>query len=204
MLLFSTLLEINDTMTKDSFIQLVLEWNQGSPHEENIIQGIEWNGERNVRYGTETLWLAIEEYRNENIIAVRYEKTEADGVVWDTDYVMNFNDMRMSIQLDRSYLEEALAVDPTFSTPHFITLLIEHGYLKDDGILPMLRKPIFIKADNVESHRRKVRLRIFLDQVGKLLAVGYHLLELHLTDDLTHITLENLSCHPGNILGVFI
>ena len=43
MLLFSTLLEINDTMTKDSFIQLVLEWNQGSPHEENIIQGIEWN-----------------------------------------------------------------------------------------------------------------------------------------------------------------
>lgn len=150
MLLFSTLLEINDTMTKDSFIQLVLEWNQGSPHEENIIQGIEWNGERNVRYGTETLWLAIEEYRNENIIAVRYEKTEADGVVWDTDYVMNFNDMRMSIQLDRSYLEEALAVDPTFSTPHFITLLIEHGYLKDDGILPMLRKPIFIKADNVD------------------------------------------------------
>lgn len=150
MLLFSTLLEINDTMTKDSFIQLVLEWNQGSPHEENIIQGIEWNGERNVRYGTETLWLAIEEYRNENIIAVRYEKTEADGVVWDTDYVMNFNDMRMSIQLDRSYLEEALAVDPTFSTPHFITLLIEHGYLTDDGILPMLRKPIFIKADNVD------------------------------------------------------
>lgn len=63
---------------------------------------------------------------------------------------MNFNDMRMSIQLDRSYLEEALAVDPTFSTPHFITLLIEHGYLKDDGILPMLRKPIFIKADNVD------------------------------------------------------
>ena len=41
MLLFSTLLEINDTMTKDSFIQLVLEWNQGSPHEENIIQGID-------------------------------------------------------------------------------------------------------------------------------------------------------------------
>ena len=51
MILFSTLLEINETMTKDSFIQLVLEWNQGSPHEENIIQGIEWNGERNVRYG---------------------------------------------------------------------------------------------------------------------------------------------------------
>lgn len=149
MLLFSTLLEINNTMTKDAFIQLVLEWNQGSPHKENVIQGIEWHGERNIRYGTDTMWLAIEEYRNENIIAVRYEKTEADGVVWDTDYVMNFNDMKMSIQLDRSYLEEALVIDPSFSTPHFITLLIEHDYLQDDGILPILRKPIFIKADNV-------------------------------------------------------
>lgn len=136
-------------MAKDSFIQLVLEWNQGSTHEKNIIQSIERHGERNIRYGTDSMWLVIEEYRNENIIAVRYEKTEADGVVWDTGYVMNFNDMKMSIQLDRSYLEEELVIDPTFSTPHFITLLIEHGYLKDDSILPMLRKPIFIKADNV-------------------------------------------------------
>ena len=150
MLLFSTLLEINESMTKDAFIQLVLEWNQGSPHEENIIRDVEWHGERNVRYGTEKMWLAIEEYRNEDIIAVRYEKTEADGVVWDTDYVMNFKDMKMSIQLDRSYLEEALAIDPSFSTPYFITLLMEHHYLKDDGILPMLRKPIFINADNVD------------------------------------------------------
>ena len=150
MLLFSTILEINDTMTKDNFIQLVLEWNQKSPHSENIIQGIEWHGERNIRYGTDSLWLAIEEYRNQNIIAVRYEKTEADGVVWDTDYIMNFSNMKMSIQLDRSYLEEALAIDPSFSTPHFITLLIDHGYLSDDGKLSVLRKPVFIKENNLE------------------------------------------------------
>lgn len=81
MLLFSTVLPIKETMTKDDFIRLAIEWNQGSPHPENIIPDIEWNGERNVRYGTENLWLAIEEYRNKNIIAIRYEKTEADGVV---------------------------------------------------------------------------------------------------------------------------
>lgn len=150
MLLFSTLLEINDTMTQDAFIQLVLEWNQGSPHEANIIQGIEWHGERNVRYGTDKMWLAIEEYRNENIIAVRYEKTEEDGVVWDTDYVMNFNEMKMSIRLDRSYLESALSVDPKFSTPHFITLLINGGYLKKDGDLPILRTPILVDEPLLE------------------------------------------------------
>ena len=150
MLLFSTVLDIKDGFTKDAFIQLVLEWNQGSPHEDNIIKGIEWHGERNVRYGEDRLWLEIQEYRNGNTIAVRYEKTEVDGVVWDTDYVMNFDEMKISIQLYRSYLEEALTVDPKFSTPHFITLLAKGGWLKDDGDLPVSRYPFFIKKDNLD------------------------------------------------------
>lgn len=52
MLLFSTILEINDRMTKDAFINLVIEWNQGSPHKENIIADIKWNGERNIKFET--------------------------------------------------------------------------------------------------------------------------------------------------------
>ena len=60
MLLFSAQLEISNAMTKEAFVRLAIEWNQGSPHVENRIQGINWNGEYNVRYGTENLWLAIE------------------------------------------------------------------------------------------------------------------------------------------------
>ena len=151
MLLFSTVLDINDTLTKDAFIQLAIEWNQGSPHANNVIPGIEWDGKRNVRFGDENLWLAIEEYRNQNTIAIRYEKKEEDGAVWDTDYVMNFTTKKMAIRLDRSYLEEALAYNPGFSTPHFITLLIERGYIKDDNDLPVLRTPIMIDADNLDT-----------------------------------------------------
>lgn len=150
MLLFSTILDIEKSLTKDSFIKLVLEWNQGSPHENNVIRGIDWHGERNVRYGNEKLWMDIEEYRNKNIIAVRFEKIEEDGAVWDTDYVMNFQDMKMAIRLDRSYLEEALAIDPKFSTPHFITLLIERGYVKKDGLLEVMRKPLSIDGNNIQ------------------------------------------------------
>lgn len=166
MLLFSTMLQINDSMTKDAFIQLVIEWNQGSPHANNVIPGIKWNGERNIRYGDNTLWMAIEEYRNQNVIAVRYEKTEEDGAVWDTDYVMNFNDMKMSVCLYRSYLEEAATVDSAFSTPHFITLLIEKGYLVPDGDLPVSRDPVVISADNLElltdviNGKKKYRLPV--------------------------------------------
>lgn len=149
MLLFSTILPINDSMTKDSFIELAIKWNQGSPHKENVIDNIEWHGERNVKYGDDKLWMQIEEYRNKNIIAIRYEKTEDDGVVWDTDYVMNFDEMKMSVRLDRSYLEEAQSFDSKFSTPAFIALLIDGGYVKDDNELQISRIPIAVTRDNL-------------------------------------------------------
>ena len=53
-----------------------------------------------------------------------YEKIEKDGVIWDTDIIMNFNEMRMAVQLDRSFKEDALKIKPDFSTPYFITRLI--------------------------------------------------------------------------------
>ena len=66
MLLFSTILEIEKKLTKDDFINLVIEWNQKG-HPESVISGIEWNGERNVRYEDENKCLEIQEYRNKNI-----------------------------------------------------------------------------------------------------------------------------------------
>ena len=149
MLLLSTILQINDDMTKEDFVRLAIEWNQGSPHHENIIPGMVWNGEKDIKYGNETLWLAIKDYQN--IVAVRYEKTESDGVVWNTDFVMNFTDRRLSVRLDRSYLESALTVEYSFSAPHFISLLIEQGYLKNDGDLPVSNKPIILDKDNLQT-----------------------------------------------------
>lgn len=148
MLLYSTILKANDSLTRDKFIQLVIEWNQQSPHQDNVIPDLNWNGEHNIRFGNECLWMDIEEYRNKNIIAVRFEKKEKDGAVWDTDYVMNFDEMKMAIRLDRSYTEDALMENPQFSTPHFLTLLIENGYLADDNGLPILKKPILIESSN--------------------------------------------------------
>lgn len=59
MLLFSAQLEISNAMTKEAFVRLAIEWNQGSPHVENRIQGINWNGEYNVRYGLRLKSIAI-------------------------------------------------------------------------------------------------------------------------------------------------
>lgn len=149
MLLFSTMLSITDLLTKDKFIELVIKWNQESPHKDNIIADIKWNGERNTKFEDGKLSLAIEEYRNGNIIAVRYEKKDDDGVVWDTDYVMNFTTRKMAIRLDRSYLESAVSSKTGFSTPHFITLLIEGGYLEKDNDLSISNKPYFLENDEI-------------------------------------------------------
>lgn len=139
MLLFSTILDIHESLTKEKFIQLVIAWNQGSPHTENIISGLEWHGESNVRYGDNRLWMAVDEYRNGNIVAIRYEKREADGAIWDTDYVMNFASMKMAIRLERSFTQDAVVTNWKFATPHIITLLIEKGYLSRDGVLAVGR-----------------------------------------------------------------
>ena len=153
MLLFSTILELKDTVSPDDFIQLVLKWNETSSHVENRVDGIEWNGEHSVRYGTDNLWLEFVELPEENTIAVRHEKVTEDGVAWDSDFIANFTERYIAIQLDRTYSEEALIMDAAFSTPHFITLLIEAGFLKDDFELPILRTPIAITDENISLYQ---------------------------------------------------
>lgn len=149
MLLFSTILKIDKSLTRDDFLNLVIEWNQGSPHENNVIPNLNWDGSYNQKFGDETISLEFKEYRNEEIIAVRYVKKLDDGIIWKTDYIMNFRDYKMSIMLDRSFTEDAIGVDPSFTTPLFIRLLIEKGYVVDDNDLPILMNPHLIGCENL-------------------------------------------------------
>lgn len=149
MLLFSTILKLNDTLTKDAFVRLVLQWNDTSKYKENMVSGIDWQGEYNVKYGTENLSLEFVDAPELHIMAVRHEKITEDAVAWDTDFIVNFEEGYISIMLDRTYREDAPVMNGVFSTPHFITLLIEGGYLADDGNLPVLRTPTVITDEDV-------------------------------------------------------
>ena len=141
MILFSTILNINDSLTKDAFVKLVLEWNATSKYKENIVRDVNLNGEYNGKFGNDKLSLEFVDYPEKQIMAVRHEKITDDAVVWDTDYVVNFEEKCIAIRLDRTYREDTLVMNGGFSTPHFITLLIEGGYLADDRDLPVLRTP---------------------------------------------------------------
>lgn len=157
MLLFSTVLNISRRMTPDRFLKLVLKWNAGSTHASNVIRDIVWNGERNIRFGKDDLWMEFKEYKKENIIAVRYEKIEDESVVWDSDYVMNFNTMQMSIRLDRSYMQDIQNVNPRYSTPHFISMLIEEDYVESDHNLKVKRTPHVFKKEDLPHIAKIIR-----------------------------------------------
>ena len=151
MLLLLTTLDIAPKMTKEKFIQLVLDWNEGSPFEENRIPGIHWDGSFNVRYGSEKLWMEIRECQAPSIVAVRYEKVDEEGRIWNTDYIMNFDEMRMAIQLDRSFREDAHSFDPKFSAPRFLNLLIHRDYVKPDGPLAVSLTPHPVSWENARE-----------------------------------------------------
>lgn len=157
MLLFSTILNLSDKINKDAFIDIVLKWNQSAKYRENIVQGVSWNGEKNIKFGTDKLSIEIIDYQEKDIMAVRHEKITSGEVVWDTDFVVNFAERKISIRLDRTFSEDALEMNAAFSTPHFISLLIEHGYLQDDQDLPVLRDPIVITDCNLETVQQVVR-----------------------------------------------
>lgn len=101
MLLYSTLLDVNDRLTKEKFIQLVIKWNQESQYQENVIPGLVWDRQMNVKYGDSRHCLEIEEHRNGNTVVIRYQKVEENGRIWNSDYVINFVAGKMHIQLDR-------------------------------------------------------------------------------------------------------
>lgn len=171
MLLFSTTLKIKDTMTQNDFIGLIIQWNQSSPHKENIIPNIVWKEERNIQFGNDKLWLRIEEYRNRNIVAVRYRKVEDDGTSWDTDYVMNFNEHKMEIGLYRSFSEESMQMYREYSAPYFIKTIIEAGFVEDDGALAVSWKPHFIEDEDIgllaDIINRKTQYRLPVVYVSK-------------------------------------
>lgn len=163
MLLFSTILNITENLNKKKFVELLIEWNSSAKYEENIVSGVKWNSERNIKFGTDKLSIEIIDYLEKNILAVRHEKITDDEVVWDTDFVVNFSERKIAIRLDRTFSEDALEMNAAFSTPHFISLLIEHGYLKDDHDIPVLRDPIMITDENIDMIRRVVKNKEYYD-----------------------------------------
>lgn len=64
---------------------------------------------------------------------------------------MDFAANRISVQLERSYTEGASLDNQRFTTPHFISMLINSGYLADDNGLPVLNAELEASRENAAT-----------------------------------------------------
>ena len=147
MQIYSATFPVEEKLTPEELIRLVIEWNQGSQH--NRIECLEWDGiTKNVKFEEGNLFLAIEEIREYNTVAIRFHQLDRNNVLWNTDIVVNFNTHIFSIKLDRETTIDTISFVPEFKPPIIVNLLLDNGYVGADGDMQISDQPILINKDN--------------------------------------------------------
>lgn len=147
MQIYSAIFPVKETLTQDILIRLVIEWNQGSPH--NRMSNLNWDGKkRNVKFEENNLSLAIEEIRTYNTIAVRFHQIDENNIIWNTDIVVNFNTHIFSIKLDRETTADTIGFVPKFKPPILVNMLLEKKYIGTDNGMQISDQPIAILCSN--------------------------------------------------------
>lgn len=109
MQIYSAMIPVKETFSKKEFVRLLLEWNQGSPHDR--MKGVRWQEEQRL--------LAVEDLPEKRIIAARFQKTDSYGMIWTSDLVLNLEEKRLSVRLDQEVTEQTSSFFYRFSPPFF-------------------------------------------------------------------------------------
>ena len=132
MQIYSAMIPVKETFSKKEFVRLLLEWNQGSPHDR--MKGVRWQEEQRL--------LAVEDLPEKRIIAARFQKEDIYGMIWTTDLILNLEEKRLSVRLDQETTERTSSFFYHFSPPYFIRMVIRKGYAGMDGRLPVTGEPV--------------------------------------------------------------
>ncbi len=109
MQIYSAMIPVKETFSKKEFVRLLLEWNQGSPHDR--MKGVRWQEEQRL--------LAVEDLPEKRIIAARFQKTDSYGMIWTSDLVLNLEEKRLSVRLDQEVTEQTSSFFLPFFSPIF-------------------------------------------------------------------------------------
>ena len=137
MLIFSTKLPVKETFTKQKFFELVVRWNQDSPH--HRIDGIEWDGGCRHRWGDMKNMLEITEY--DDVAAAHFVQNEQFGVHWTTEFILHAGRKEIGIYLSREATENTVYFHKEFKPPYFLKLLMRENVLGSDGGLAISEYP---------------------------------------------------------------
>ena len=155
MLIFSTRLPVKDTLTKGKFFELVIRWNQDSPH--HRIDGIEWDGGYRHRWGDMKNMLEITEYND--VAAAHFVQSE-HGVHWTTEFILHTGRREIGIYLSREATENTVYFHKEFKPPYFLKLLMRENVLGSDGGLAISEYP---QSFGAAADERKVLAQLCLE-----------------------------------------
>ena len=153
MQIYSAMIPVKEAFSKKEFVRLLLEWNQGSPHDR--MKGVSWDEETyTLCWQEKQRLLAVEDLPEKRIIAARFQKTDSYGMIWTSDLVLNLEEKRLSVRLDQEVTEQTNSFFYRFSPPYFIRLVIRKGYAGMDGRLPVTGKPVSLGIGEKELAER--------------------------------------------------
>ena len=158
MLIFSTKLPVKETFTKQKFFELVVRWNQDSPH--HRIDGIEWDGGYRHRWGDMKNMLEITEYND--VAAAHFVQSE-HGVHWTTEFILHAGRKEIGIYLSREATENTVYFHKEFKPPYFLKLLMRENVLGSDGGLAISEYPHSFGAT---ADEQQVLTQLCLEDAG--------------------------------------
>ena len=158
MLIFSTRLPVKDTLTKEKFFELVIRWNQDSPH--HRIDGIEWDGGYRHRWGDMKNMLEITEYND--VAAAHFVQSE-HGVHWTTEFILHTERREIGIYLSREATENTIYFHKEFKPPYFLKLLMRKNVLGSDGGLTISEYP---HSFGTTADEQQVLMQLCLEDAG--------------------------------------
>lgn len=187
MQIYSTKFPISEQLTKEKFVELVIEWNQGSPYDK--MECVVWDRkEYDLRFKEGKRSLMINCLLEHDVIASRFRKEDEYGVVWTTDFVLNCREKMLAVKLERETTDSTTSFIPKFLPPYFIRSIVHGGYAGEDNGLPIIDQPMMINMENYQIIRdiilKKSRYALPIVYITKTWAGNYPLAIDKLVTDL--------------------
>lgn len=135
MITYSTQFPVKEELDKKTFVEVVLDWNQGSKYDK--FDNLDWDGKTFSKQWIENdKQLSIEELEHKEIVAAQLKKEDEHGL-WKTDLILNYGKKYITIRVALETTDFTTDFFPTYYPPFFVKKLIYRGYAGNDLNIPV-------------------------------------------------------------------
>lgn len=148
--LFISKIKLKEDVTQEDVWELIVQWLKGSQHY-GISEVQHYCDEYSEQIlNSKKLSVLSTQFYDENILACRFDNKE-DNNIWYTSIIFSEKNNNKSVCIKLSCeSSNYAAMLPKLHKPHIIKMLFDYGYCYENGIFPIIDKPIILKNSDVE------------------------------------------------------